>query len=450
MHQFFPQFSAGTEVLTYSVARELMRRGHEVSVFTGHPSSPELADDERFDEYEFDGIHVYRFHHAYAAMGGQSSVIEIGYDNHLAAKHFADILTTYKPDVVHFFHLNRLGTGLIECTNQRGVPAFLTPTDFWAVCQTGQLLLGEQDLCSGPSARAGNCLKHLAQLQPQGVIGLCARLLPTRLVDQLVTLTVKGILPVYPKCTEVVALSNRLSVNISRLNRLNKIIAPNNFMRDFLIQHGIKSELISVAPFGIDVTKSESVKLRVQHLGPLRVAFIGTLAPHKGCHILLDAFKKLPAGCAVLMIYGQMDDFPSYVHKLKHLATGQHQIEFCGTFLNSEIAHVFEDIDVLVVPSTWYENSPLVVYSAQAARCPVVASNLPGLIEAVHADENGLLFEVGNACDLARQLLRLITEDGLLQNLSNRSIRPKSVQRYVDELLDVWQTSTPASYLVRG
>lgn len=63
VHQFFPDYSAGTEVLTLSVARELKSRGHEVRVFTGYPESEALADQERFDQYQYDSILIDRFRH---------------------------------------------------------------------------------------------------------------------------------------------------------------------------------------------------------------------------------------------------------------------------------------------------------------------------------------------------------------------------------------------------
>ena len=162
VHQFFPEFTAGTEVLTLSVARELLRRGHEVHVYAGYPTDKELLDNERFDEYEFEGIHVYRFHHAYVPMDGQASLIEVGYDNRLAAIRFEKILQSFKPDVVHFFHLNRLGTRLIEKANLAGIPAFMTLTDFWPICPTGQLLLPDGKLCKGPNHYAGNCVKQVS------------------------------------------------------------------------------------------------------------------------------------------------------------------------------------------------------------------------------------------------------------------------------------------------
>ena len=438
-HQFLPQFAAGTEVLTFSVARELLKRGHVVHVLTGHPGSASLADEDRFDEYDVEGIHVYRFHHAYTAMGGQTSLIEVGYDNLLGSDYFDRALKSFKPDVVHFFHLNRLGTGLIERAVQADIPRFMTPTDFWTICPTGQLLLGEGSLCAGPSVHSGNCLKHLAQSTQNGVISKAAELLPTAWADLLVLLAKKGTLPTYPKQAEVVALANRLPVNVSRLNQLNGLVVPNGFMRELLVRHGIMADLITVAAFGIDVTAPDVSEKRSEHRSPLQIAFIGTLAPHKGCHVLIEAFNTLPARYATLKIYGRSEDFPDYARKLKLLAGDQQSIEFCGTFPNSKIAQIFVDIDVLVVPSLWYENTPLVLYSAQAARCPVVASKLPGLAEVIQDNENGLLFESGNSSDLARQLFRLIHEEDLLQRLSAQARTPKSTERYVDELLTLWR-----------
>jgi glycosyltransferase involved in cell wall biosynthesis len=126
---------------------------------------------------------------------------------------------------------------------------------------------------------------------------------------------------------------------------------------------------------------------------------------------------------------------------LQMRAGGNESIEFCGTFPNSEIAKVFRGIDVLVVPSLWYENTPLVIYSAQAARCPVVASDLPGLSATIKNNENGLLFESGCSVDLEKQLARLVTEEGLLQRLSANSCTPKSTEVHVDELLAVWNSA---------
>ena len=440
VHQFFPQFAAGTEVLAYSVARELMKRGHVVHVLAGYPDSATLKDEDRFDEYDFEGIHVYRFHHAYIPMGGQVSKIEIGYDNVLAADYFDRILVSFRPNLVHFFHLNRLGTGLIERAVQAGIPRFMTPTDFWTICPRSQLLLGDGSLCSGPTAHSGNCVKHFVHSTQGRLVGKIAEALPDAGADLLVRLTNNNVLPAYPQQEEVVAIAKRLPVNVSRLNQLDGIIVPNEFMKEFLIRYGVKSDLITESAFGVDVPPAEESDCRFSQIGPLRVGFIGTLSFHKGCHILIEAFKMLSASGATLKVYGCSEEDQDYASSLQVHAGDNELIELCGTFPNSEIAKVFRGIDVLVVPSIWYENTPLVIYSAQAARCPVVASDMPGLSAVIKNDENGLLFKPGCPADLEKQLARLVTEDGLLQRLSANSGTPKSTEVHVDELLSVWNS----------
>lgn len=439
VHQFFPEYTAGTEVLTCSVARELMRRGHVVHVMTGYPGRVDLREEDRFDEYDFEGIHVYRFHHAYTPMAGQRSMIEIGYNNRLAAKYFGRIVAMFRPDVVHIFHLNRLGTGLIDHAVKSDIPCFMTPTDFWTICPTGQLLCFNGCLCSGPSGYSGNCVKHFAQCNQGGLIRMIAKWLPTAVADWCVRLTQNSLLPYYPQREEVLSMASRLDGIIARLNQLRGIIVPNGFIGEILMRHGVSPRLISQASFGIDVQAGDGFERRLIPRHPLRVGFIGTPAPHKGCHVLIEAFKTLPRGCAVLKIYGNMQDFPEYSTRLKLLADHSDAIEFCGTFHNSKIGEVLDNLDVLVVPSLWYENTPLVVYSAQAAHCPIVASNFPGISEVIRDQVNGLLFEAGNAEALAKQLMRLINESGLAERLSANSQKPKSTALYVDELLSIWE-----------
>ena len=441
-HQYFPDFSAGTEVLTRSVARELLARGHQVHIFTGHPSTIDLHDDDRLDEYDLDGVHIYRFHHAYTPMAGQTSSIALGFDNQLAAQLFGEVLLRFQPDVVHFFHLNRLGTGLIDQAVAAKVPAFLTPTDFWLVCPTAKLSLPNGRPCAGPTAHAGNCVKHFAQsaqaVQGSAVAQALASFVPVTVVDGLVRLSLAGRLPAYAHQHEVHALSGRLGANVQRLNTLHRIVAPNHFMADLLKRHGVQPAKLVESAYGIDAVPL-ALPRPVRRPGTaLRVAYIGTLGEHKGCHVLIDAFQSLPAHNANLQIYGSEHDFPGYAASLRARAHSQSNIAFCGVFDNTHIATVLSQVDVLVVPSLWFENTPLVVYSAQASHVVVVGSDFPGLAAAVTHDDNGLLFDPGNAQALAAALLRLCHEPGLLESLHNRCRPPKTTAHYVDDLLRIW------------
>ena len=438
-HQFFPEFSAGTEVLTRSVARELIRRGHDARVMTGYPAGAELPDDARTDEYSHEGIRIYRFHHAYAPMGGQTSKIEIGFNNHLASEYFARVVQSFRPDRVHFFHFNRLGTGLIDRAISRGVPAYFTPTDFWTICPTGQLLYGDGSACAGPSPDAANCVMHFAGATVGGRLGKWVWRLPTGLGGIAVHLARSGLWSGFVYAQEVGAMTRRLSLNVKRLNRLSGIVAPNQMIADLMLRYGVSADRLFVAAYGVEVAGGSGGSERTRPSSPLRVGFIGTLAFHKGCHVLLEAFNTLPPGNAILKIYGGEMDFPDYTAMLHRLAYGKEGIEFCGTFPIEAVGQVLDHLDVLVVPSVWNENTPLVVYSAQASRCPVVASGVPGIAAVVRDNVDGILFEPGSVRGLATALLRLVADPSILVELSAACRAPKPVSEYVDELLGIWE-----------
>lgn len=447
VHQFFPEYFSGTEVLTYSVARELLARGHEVAVFTGYPARELMPDAQRFDKYEIEGISVYRFHHGFVPMGGQQVLSEIEYDNHLVAGYFKRLLLDIKPDIVHFFHLSRLGASLVDVVRELDVPAYYTPTDFWAVCPTSQLLLPDGRVCPGPSSHGGSCVKHVALLTHWRHYSSVVKHLPDVTIDAFAVVAKAAHGINFPFRQEIAALSRRKPFNISRLNALQGIVSPTQLMTDVLTGNGVNPELIKQSAYGINVAGFGGFHREYPDGRPIIIGYIGTLAPHKGCHVLVDAFSKLTNSDARLKIYGNPKEFPDYVAGLHAAAKGNDAIEFCGTFPNGQIADVLSGIDALVVPSVWYENTPLVVYSALAAKCPVIASNFPGMSEVVRDGWNGLLFEPGNAEALAECLTRLQKEPALLQAMSQNCEPPKSIAAYVNELLDLYDKKHQAPKL---
>lgn len=437
-HQFFPEFTAGTETLTYSVASELIRRGHSVLVFAAHPDRKNLEDDDRFEYYQFNGINVCRFRHSYVPMGGQSSLAEIEYNNRLVAAFFRKILKSFQPDIIHFFHLNRLGIGLIEQAVEARVPRFMTVTDFWLACPMIQLMLPNGRLCSGPENLGGNCVKHLAQNVHRGAIKKIIGWTPVSIFNFLIYLTRKNILPNYSQKADVIALSRRMSASIASLNHMNRLIVPTDYMREFFIKAGVLSELVVKVEYGTDVKFKAAQSYRKTVSDPLTLGFIGTLSYHKGCHILLHAMNELRNKNIVLKIYGSTDEDVSYFNSLRSISSGNPSIEFCGTFPNSKIHDVISDVDVLIVPSIWYENSPLVLHSAQRCGCPVICSDLPGLSSIIGHNDNGLLFKPGDSGDLARQILRFVEDDSLISQLGANARPQKTIQVYVDELVSMW------------
>jgi glycosyltransferase involved in cell wall biosynthesis len=332
VHQFFPEYFSGTEVLTFSTAKELLRCGHEVYVFTGYPAQKTLSDSERFDQYEIEGIQVYRFHHAYAPIGEQQTVSEIEYNNHFVASYFASLVDKVRPDIVHYFHFSRLGAALVDVARQRNIPAYYTPTDFWAICPTSQLLLGDGSMCDGPTPQGGNCVKHVASRTRWQHYSKIVHHLPDKAIDLVAIVAKSSTLVKFPFKQEIAALSNRKPFNVSRLNALQGIVSPTQLMTDVLTRNGVNKDLITQSAYGINVDGFDNEQRIVRGGSSIIFGYIGTLAPHKGCHILVAAFLALKQDNIQLKIYGNPKDFPEYVAGLVKTTNGAENIEFCGTF----------------------------------------------------------------------------------------------------------------------
>lgn len=430
VHQFLPEYFAGTEVLTFETAKQLQRLGHEVRIFTGFPASNPMADQERFDSYVYEGLHVERFHHAPVPLGVQTIPLELEYRNLFFAEYFRAFLMRTKPDIVHFFHLAKLSASAVEVCWSLNIPMVLTPTDFWFVCPTCLLWLPDNSMCSGPKLGGANCLRHLAELYHPVLVETMVRNRPNWLIALSMLAIRHRIFQNQGVAPHVRAISERHLYTRRQIKRINRVLVPTRLMGRVLSRYGLKKETIRYAPYGMNLENLQ--RMPKQDAGNLlRIGYIGTLWEHKGLHVLIKAITSMDSSIQVeLKIYGDQTQYPDYVEKVKELAGTDTRIHFCGTFPNREIASIFSALDLLVVPSVWYENTPLVIYTAQALGCPVIASDLEGMTEAIHHEDNGLVFQPGNSGELARAIVRCYEDRDLLQQMSSRARKPTSKQEY--------------------
>jgi len=458
VHKFFPQHRAGTEVLTLKVAQELQSRGYDVLVVAGNPPDVDARRRPGQDtsEYVFEGVPVrvfeeplrlkgYTFKHEYLHPGLKSQ--------------FVKLLDEFSPDLVHIFHCQNLSAAIIEAALEQAVPVICSLTDFWFVCPIVQLKRPDGRVCRGPDKLAGNCLtcytprlfapanqfKEAFGSKYPGVEQLLSRL-PTAAADACWN-AAYGTYAAIKVPAAIEATVKRPAVLRDLLSTARAIMVPTRLMRDIFVENGIPPELISNVPFGLD-TAPLVVHRQKTASDHVRFGFIGTLFEHKGVDLLIAAFQGLPAQYnAELSIYGDPYQFPDYGPKLLELAQrpSPHsaRITFGGTFPNEKLGAVLSNLDVLVVPSRWYENTPLVVQSAFATGTPVIATDLGGLSELVHHERNGLLFELNNVESLRRQLMRVIEDRELLTRLREGIEPERTVQDMVDDIERVYDRTCP-------
>jgi glycosyltransferase involved in cell wall biosynthesis len=134
---------------------------------------------------------------------------------------------------------------------------------------------------------------------------------------------------------------------------------------------------------------------------------------------LIEAFKQIEEP-ATLKIFGRANG--QSTNALKSLAeNSKNKIEFSGEYINHNLANdVFSNVDCIVVPSIWGENSPLVIHEAQSCKVPVITADFGGMKEYVQHNVNGLLFEHRNANSLAEQMKFAVSNPDKMKTLGEK------------------------------
>lgn len=206
-------------------------------------------------------------------------------------------------------------------------------------------------------------------------------------------------------------------------------VAPSPFLAREMRAFGLPAARLEESDYGLPTERFAAFARRPERW--LRFGYVGTLAPHKGVHLLIEAFRRLrPAGgrpAPVLRVHGNLTWFPAYCARLRRLAEGA-AVEFLGEFDNRRAAEVYAGFDVLVVPSLWWENAPLTIHEASLTGTPVVAADFGGMADFVTPGRNGLLFRRADASDLARQMQAFVDDPALLSRLGQPVFPVKGIE----------------------
>ncbi len=169
----------------------------------------------------------------------------------------------------------------------------------------------------------------------------------------------------------------------------------------------------------------------------LRIGFFGQMSPLKGIGVLLDAAKNLSENCVnnvMINIHGdysnQPPEFQEFV--VSRLASAGSNVRFHGPYRNRDVHRLMQEMDVVLVPSVWWENSPVVIQEAFSNRKPVICSNIGGMAEKVRPGVNGYWFEVGNGKDLASLLTWLALHPEKLATVTASVSPPPLLKQVVD------------------
>lgn len=401
VHHFLPNYRAGAEMYTAKLARRLRTRGHVVEIAAIESIERGGANELMVEQDTYDGVTVYRLSFNLAAAPDRDRWL---FDNPLLGAWFDRYFREHRPDVVHFQAGYLLGVAPIFAAKANRIPSVLTLHDYWFLCPRHTLLRGDGAVCEEIPVEPAACV-------------WCNRLMQRRFqwLDRMTIGQAGKVAAHNDLFHQRSVIQTRRNRMVEALDQVDAILSPSQFLAQVMASI-VPPGRIEVLRFGLD-RPDGSQQATVGESDGLCFGYIGQLAEHKGVHLLIEAFRRLRASVPVrLEIYGGAS-VPAYQQRLERIASDDPRIRFHGRFDNHAVYDILAPFSVLVAPSIWYENSPLVIQEAQAARIPVMTAALGGMQELVKDGVDGLLFEPGSVDSLAAQLQRLIDEPQLLARL---------------------------------
>lgn len=471
LHDFLPDVVAGTEIYALRLARALLSQRPVYLFYTR--TAPDLPHGT-LEHTWVEGLPVFRFiqNHPYRPLRETLS-------DPLVEQRFREVLETTRPGLVHFHHLQHLSLSLPALARAQGCATVMTLHDYWLLCPSGGQLVHHPD--------GQSCLEPLSHIgvSPDGIRLYHTMPSPDRCTPcyarycqrsgplETLALNLPSAIPNHPNLAFELyrKLPLELQAGIRRLNaalprsgtdRLSDTqrreeqvrdlffhphhavghwIAPSRDLADRFLAAELPPERLSVLPnplpeefLGTQPEPTSRPPLPPE--GPLKLLFVGTLAPHKGLHRLLEVLRHLNSESVQLQVVGDPSAFADYVSPLKAAAPAG--VTWSGPKTPEEVAAVMRESHALVLASEWPENAPLTVLEALACGLPVVAPRLGGIPEQVQPGINALLYDptVTNhkaSSGLASILTQLLTPP-LLQQLCEGSRHPEPRLRFATHL----------------
>jgi glycosyltransferase involved in cell wall biosynthesis len=409
VHAFPPRSTAGVEVHTLRLARALRARGHDVHVISAvHDLSDRPYAVRRREQ---DGVPV-----AEIVSVHPRGTLSATYGDDAIDEAARGLLQQMRPEVVHVQHLLNLSAGIVTEARRQGAVVALTLHDYWLSCpRDGLRMQADTTLCREVDpAVCSRCLADSPYLAPaiqRGLAkavrgaGLGRRLHDAhRLMPGLTTRVLAWMRRANPRTDLVADLARRDRRLRETVGAVDAVFAPTRFVRDRMVEWGVPPRAVEVAPYGAIVAPTLP-----RPAGPRRrFGFLGTVAPHKGVHVLIEAFRGLDVPGVALDIHGSLSTAPAYVETLRGAAAGDARIRFHGPFAEGGQAEILAGLDAVV---------------ALAAGRPVIATRTGGVPEIVEEDVSAALVEPRDAEGLRAALADLAHGRRLAEPLAPLRLR---------------------------
>ena len=319
------------------------------------------------------------------------------------------LFRTLAPDVVHFHHFINFGieTFLHLKSERPECRILLTLHEYLAICHHfGQMVtVRHRNLCYGASpTRCQQCFPDL---------GKSDFFLRQRYIERF-------------------------------LDVVDGFIAPSHFLAERYVAWGLPAEKMVVLENLMPPPPSGVETLVVRPDEPLRVGFFGQISGLKGILVLLDSAEALAAQGHDNISFeihgdyrGQPPEFQTEF--LDRLAKAGRNVHFHGPYDRVRVDRLMQGVHVVLVPSVWWENSPVVIQEALRNRRPVICSDIGGMAEKVRDGIDGFHFPAGSSMALGSLLRQLSDNRARLTELATRMTGKPGLVSTMDDYMALYR-----------
>jgi len=187
---------------------------------------------------------------------------------------------------------------------------------------------------------------------------------------------------------------------------------PSHFMGSMLKRGGINPDKVSHLFYTIDLNEySPSFDFEDYFI------YFGRLAPEKGILTLLKAMEDVHKSNLLIVGDGPEEDTLKQFAHDKQLKN----VKFIGLKNGNELKQIIANAKFSIVPSEWYDNSPLVIYESLALGTPVIGSVMGGIPELIRHEETGYHFTAKKPSELAERMNFLLENPKTIKKMSRNA-----------------------------
>ena len=273
------------------------------------------------------------------------------------------LVTGFRPDVVHLHHVLFWGVEVLKLFADAGVKVVLTLHDFTPIC-----------------AHYGQMVKSSGGLCYAAYDAECAACIPMATAGHIFL---------------------RRAIVKEMMGYVDAFLAPSAFLARRFEEWGLPAgRPVAVIDNLLNPSLAGAVggldRRRTDDDGQIVLGFFGQITPFKGVDVLLAAMPRLvdgPRHRLKLKVHGENLHYRTqrFGRRLAKLFRTVPNVVQCGNYDNSAVIPLMRDCDYIVVPSIWWENSPLVIQEARLAGRPIIASNIGGMAEKTDASVDMLV-----------------------------------------------------------